>query len=215
MNRSLQVGITGGIGSGKSLVCHIFQCLGVPVYDADSQARKLMTSDIVLIAQIKMEFGIAAYQPDGSLDRNYLSKCTFGHPDRLHTLNSLVHPRVAEDYQQWARAHANHSYVLREAALLYEAGSYTSVDKMIVVTAPEKIRVERVIARDLHRTQDDIRAIMKNQWPEEEKLKRADYVIYNDDLHPVMPQVLHLHQLFLSLKSGEKSGSFQAINPAN
>ena len=195
MYRPLQVGITGGIGAGKSLVCRIFQCLGVLVYDADSRAKDLMATDAILVEQIKKEFSQLAYRPDGTLDRVYLSKVTFGYQERLEKLNNLVHPRVAFDYQKWWRAHQNSKYLLKEAALLYEAGSYKTVDKIIVVTAPESIRISRIMARDPHRSQEDIKAIMKSQWPEAEKLKRADYVVYNDQ-RMLIPQVLHLHSEF-------------------
>ncbi len=196
--RPLQVGITGGIGAGKSLVCKIFRCLGVPVYDADSRAKKLMTTDKVLIEQIKKEFGHLAYSQDGALDRVYLSRVAFENPQSLAKLNNLVHPRVGVDYQAWCMAHQGAKYLLREAALLYEAGSYKSVDKMIVVTAPESIRISRILARDPHRSQKDIEAIMKSQWPEEKKLNRANFVIHNDDQHMIIPQVLNLHSEFIS-----------------
>ena len=196
MDHPLQVGITGGIGSGKSLVSRIFKCLGVPVYDADSRAKNLMTTDGILIKQIKKEFGNLSYRNDGSLDRSYLGKETFGHQERLEKLNSLVHPRVANDYQQWVMTQENQRYVLREAALLYEVGVYKSIDKMIVVSSPEAIRMKRILARDPHRTEEDIKIIMMNQWPEEEKLKRADFIIYNDDQQLIIPQVLRLHAQF-------------------
>lgn len=198
MNAPLEVGITGGIGSGKTLICRIFQCLGVPVYDADTRAKNLMTTDGILVGQIKEEFGNLSYRTDGSLDRAYLSKAAFEHPGLLEKLNRLVHPRVALDYSRWVESHQGHKYLLREAALLYEAGGYSSMGKMIVVSAPEDIRMKRVRARDPQRTEEDIKTIMKNQWPEEEKLKRADYIVYNDDRCLVIPQVLSLHTKFVS-----------------
>lgn len=198
MDRPLQVGITGGIGTGKSLVSRIFNCLGTPVYDADSRAKNLMTTDGILIEQIKKEFGNLSYRDDGSLDRSFLSQATFGYPEKLKKLNSFVHPRVASDYQQWVAAHGKQKYVLREAALLYETGAYASIDKMIVVSSPEKIRIRRIMERDPQRTEEEIRTIMKNQWPEEEKMKRADYIIYNDDQHMIIPQVLRLHTQFVN-----------------
>jgi dephospho-CoA kinase len=197
MQSPLQVGITGGIGSGKSLVCRIFKCFGVPVYDADSQAKNLMTSDPVLVKQIKAEFGEKAYHNDGSLDRKFISKATFGNPKKLAVLNGLVHPRVAEGYKLWLSHHQRSGYVLREAALLYEVGADRFIDRMIVVSAPEQLRINRVLARDTHRNRTDIQSIIKNQWPEEDKLKRADHIIYNDDEHMVIPQVLRLHENFM------------------
>ena len=198
MNHPLQVGITGGIGSGKSIVCRVFQCLDVPIYDADSRAKNLMTTDGILVEQITKEFGILSYHPDGSLNREYLSKTAFNNPEHLKTLNGLVHPRVALDYKQWVKTFGEKPYVIREAALLFEAGVYSSMGTIIVVQAPESLRIKRVKTRDPHRTEEEIKAIIKNQWPEEEKMKRADEIIYNDDKHMIIPQVLALHQKFIS-----------------
>lgn len=198
MRKPLQVGITGGIGSGKSLVCRIFQCLGISVYDADSRAKSLMTTDGILVSQIRQEFGDLAYHADGSLNRKYLGETVFNDPDKLELLNKLVHPRVGEDYRQWLKENSREVYVLKEAALMFEAGSYKALDKIIVVYAPEDIKVSRVLGRDLHRSEKDVRAIIKNQMPDEAKLKRADHIIFNDDSQLVIPQVLSLHQLFLS-----------------
>jgi dephospho-CoA kinase len=192
----LQIGITGGIGSGKSLVCKIFACLGVPVYDADSHAKELMTTDGILVSDIKKEFGVLSYSVDGGLNREYLSKQVFNDPERLRTLNRLVHPRVGVDFRKWVDRKKRHPYVLKEAALLYEAGSYESLDKIIVVYANEALRVQRVLKRDPHRTADQVMAIIKNQMPEEEKLERADFTILNDESTLLIPQVLSLHQRF-------------------
>lgn len=196
MNRPMQIGITGGVGSGKSLVCRIFSCLGVSVYDADSRAKSVMTTDGILVMQIKKEFGGLSYQADGSLNRNYLAETVFNNPDRLEVLNKLVHPRVAEDYLNWLDKHKEESYILKEAALLYESGSYAMLDNVIVVHAPEAIRIARVRQRDPHRSEQGIKGIIKNQMDEETKLKRADFVILNDESRLVIPQVLELHRLF-------------------
>lgn len=198
MRKPLQVGITGGIGSGKSLVCRIFQCLGISVYDADSRAKSLMTTDGILVSQIRQEFGDLAYHADGSLNRKYLGETVFNDPDKLESLNNLVHPRVGEDYRQWLKENSSEVYVLKEAALMFEAGSYKALDKIIVVYAPEDIKVSRVLSRDLHRSEKDIRSIIKSQMPDEAKLKRADHIIFNDDSQLVIPQVLSLHEQFLS-----------------
>ncbi len=198
MNTPLQIGITGGIGSGKSLICKIFKCLGVPVYDADSHAKELMTTDGILVSDIKKEFGVLSYNVDGGLNREYLSKQVFNDPERLKTLNSLVHPRVGVDFERWTSERRDYPYVLKEAALLYESGSYESLDKVIVVYANEALRIQRVLKRDPHRTADQVRAIIKNQMPEEEKLKRADFTIRNDETTLVVPQVVSLHNRFNS-----------------
>lgn len=198
----LQIGITGGIGSGKSLVCRIFQQLGAPVYDADSHAKGLMTTDGILVSQIKKEFGDLAYHPDGSLNRSYLGQYVFLDEERLQKLNSLVHPRVAVDYQLWLRQHSRVPYVLKEAALLFESGSYKTLDKIVVVSAPLEIRQKRVLQRDAHRTVDQFNGIVEKQMSEEEKLKRADYIIINDDKTLVIPQVLKLHDQFITGATG-------------
>lgn len=190
----LQVGVTGGIGSGKSLVCRIFNILGVSVYDADSRAKKVMTTDGILVSGIKKEFGVLSYNPEGNLNRKYLSETVFHDPEKLARLNQLVHPRVAEDYRQWARDKSGKCYVIKEAALLFEAYSHLSLDKIIVVHAPERIRIKRVLKRDRERTENQVKEIMARQMPEEEKLKRADFVIWNDDTKLVIPQVLQIHE---------------------
>lgn len=193
MRAPKQIGITGGIGTGKSLVCRIFQCFGVPVYDADSHAKELMTTDGILISNIKKEFGELSYNTDGSLNRNYLSLRVFNDAEQLRKLNLLVHPRVAIDYKRWVENKVGAQYVLKEAALLFEAGSNRQLDKVIVVTAPESLRIKRVLKRDRHRTEAQIRSIVENQMPEEEKVKRADFIVSNDEKVLLIPQVVELH----------------------
>jgi len=193
----LQIGITGGIGSGKSLICKIFHCLGIPVYDADSHAKELMTTDGILLSKIKKEFGELSFNTDGSLNRNYLSSAVFNDVEKLKKLNSLVHPRVGEDYSRWVEQKRTYPYVLKEAALLFEASSNQFLDKVIVVYAPVTLRIQRVLKRDPHRTEDQVRAIVENQLPEEEKMKRADFILVNDEKVLLIPQVLELHARFL------------------
>ncbi len=200
MHQPIQIGITGGIGSGKSLICRIFHVLGVPVYDADSRAKKLMTTDGILVDQIKKEFGTLSYDEKGELNRELLAKTVFNHPDKLARLNALVHPRVAEDYNQWISEQSGANYCLKEAALLFEAGSYQLLDKILVVVASDELRVKRVLQRDPHRNKADVERIIKNQMPQEEKIRRADYVIKNDETELVVPQVVKLHEWFNSMK---------------
>lgn len=197
--RPLQIGITGGIGSGKSMVCKIFGCLGIPVYDADSRAKSIMTTDGILVEQIKKEFGNLAYDAEGVLNRSYLSSAVFGNAEKLKKLNDLVHPRVALDGDQWTAEQMGKKYLVREAALLFESGSYKKMDKIIVVTAPEPLRVKRVLARDKQRTEEEVLKIIRNQLNEEEKVKRADFVVTNDETELLVPQVINLHQKFLML----------------
>jgi dephospho-CoA kinase len=194
----MQIGITGGIGVGKSMVCKIFETLGIPIYDADSRAKTIMTTDGILVEQIKIEFGNLSYHSDGTLNRTYLAETVFSNALQLGRLNALVHPRVGIDYRQWYLAqHA--TYVIREAALLYESGAYATCDKVIVVVAPLELRINRVLSRDTHRTRKQVEEIIAKQLPEENKIGRADYIIYNNDTQPLLPQVLQLHQQFLTL----------------
>ncbi|MFM7429287.1 MAG: dephospho-CoA kinase [Flammeovirgaceae bacterium] len=197
--RPLQIGITGGIGSGKSMVCKIFGCLGIPVYDADSRAKSIMTTDGILVEQIKKEFGNLSYDADAGLNRSFLSSAVFGNAEKLKKLNELVHPRVALDGDQWTAEQIGKKYVVREAALLFESGSYKKMDKIIVVTAPEPLRVKRVLVRDKQRTEDEVLKIIRNQMKEEEKVKKADFVLRNDETELLVPQVINLHQKFLML----------------
>ena len=196
MKKPLQIGITGGIGSGKSIVCRIFKVLDVPVYDADSRAKSLMTTDGIVISQIKKEFGVLSFHADGSLNREYLAEA-FKDAEKLKVLNNLVHPRVAQNYEQWVQEQTS-VYVLKEAALLFEAKSNLSLDKIIVVSAPERLRIKRVVQRDPHRNEQQVLDIMRNQLTDEEKVKLADFVITNDESQLVTPQVLKLHEKFTS-----------------
>lgn len=198
--KPLQIGITGGIGSGKSIVCKVFHSLGSPVYDADSRAKRVMTTDGILISQIKKEFGELSYHPDGTLNRGFLAKEVFQNPSRLKVLNELVHPRVAVDYENWRSEHLNFPYVIKEAALLFESGSYRLLDCVIVITAPEALRIKRVLKRDKGRTVEQIKNIITQQWPEEEKIKKANDIITNDETKLVIPAVLRLHALFVQGK---------------
>lgn len=198
MRNPLQVGITGGIGAGKSLVCRIFHCLGIPVYDADGHAKELMTTDVILVTNIKKEFGELSYNTDGSLNREYLSSTVFSEHEKLKKLNELVHPRVGEDYRRWVERNGNCHYLVKEAALLFEAGSDKLLDRVVVVHAPEVLRIQRVLARDPQRSEDQVRAIINNQMSEEEKMERADFIIRNDEQALVIPQVVKLHNEFLS-----------------
>ena len=193
-----QVGITGGIGAGKSLVCKIFECLGVPIYDADSHAKALMTTDGILITNIQKEFGHLSYDEDGTLNRKYLGETVFNDPLKLEKLNYLVHPRVMEDYSQWIQEHLLHDYILKEAALLFETDSYKELDKIIVVHAPEALRIKRVLLRDANRTEKMVRQIISNQIAEGEKLNRGDFILYNDENQLLIPQILTLHHRFIT-----------------
>ena len=160
-----------------------------------------MTTDGILISNIKKEFGKLSFDSTGNLNRNYLSKVVFNDEEKLSKLNSLVHPRVAVDYKSWVERHKDNPYVLKEAALLFEANSAQSLDKIIVVNAPEALRIQRVLKRDPQRNEEQVRAIIGKQMAEEEKIKRADFVVVNDEKELLIPQIMELHNRFLSALS--------------
>lgn len=188
------IGITGGIGSGKTTVCEVFAELGVPVYFADERAKHLMVEDAELMSSIREAFGEQAYA-NGKLNRPYLAQVVFSSDQALKKLNGLVHPAVARDFLNWATAHRDHAYIVKEAAILFESGAYRAVDWTVLVTAPEKVRIARVMKRD-GATELEVRSRMDNQWPEERKAQMADHVIANDGHEPLLPAVLGLHLLF-------------------
>ena len=157
-----------------------------------------MITDPVLIEEIKKEFGMQAFFPDGKINRDLIAQKVFDAPEQLEKLNHLVHPRVQLDYTQWLERHRNESYVIKEAALIFEAGTSPGLNTIIVVSAPEALRLKRVLLRDSHRTEKDVIKIFHNQMTEEEKLKRADAVIVNDESRLVIPQVLELHKRFIA-----------------
>lgn len=201
----LQIGITGGIGSGKSTVAGIFHCLGIPIYDADSHAKALMTTDGNLKESIKKEFGTLSFTDQGQLNRSYLAKEVFPNPGKLLRLNQLVHPSVAEDYRKWVTHQQSLGvpYVIKEAALLYDSGSNTFLNKIVIVTAPDQVRKDRVKQRD-RRSDQEIEEIMKRQMPQEELIKKGDFIITNDGAQLLIPQVLQLHHQFLSLEKNKE-----------
>ena len=196
----LKLGITGGIGSGKTTVCQIFEKLGVPVYYADQRAKELMEDDPQLRAEIKQEFGNDVYDAEGKLDRKKLAEIVFNNEEKLLKLNSMVHPAVFRDNQSWNEvlAKKGYPYTIKEAALLVETGSYRTLDKLIVVSAPEEDRIKRVMARD-GSTQEQVVARIKAQMPEEQKVKYADYIIFNDRIMDLVPEVTKIHIDLLNL----------------
>ncbi|MRG45636.1 dephospho-CoA kinase [Chitinophaga sp. SYP-B3965] len=188
------IGITGGIGSGKSTVARIFGLLGIPVYSADDAAKEIMVKDQLLIGQIKDHFGAEAYLPDGSLNRKFISNIVFNDKSQLEKLNSIVHPATIRDSEAWAQRQRS-PYVIKEAALLFETESFHHVDKVIGVYAPESLRILRVMKRD-GVSRNDVLARMHKQIDDRIKMKLSDHVIYNDEQQMVIPQVLALHKLF-------------------
>ncbi|MGJ1408770.1 dephospho-CoA kinase [Sphingobacterium thalpophilum] len=190
----LKIGITGGIGSGKTFICRLFQMLGVPVYNADEEAKKLMNTDSRIREKLVAQFGQAVYK-DGQLDRAFLARVVFSDAQKLQILNSIVHPIVIQEAKDWA-ARQKTRYSLKEAALLFESGSYKELDYTILVTAPLDLRVQRVMHRD-GMTEQQVRERISKQLSDEEKLQLTDFVIVNNGITPLLPQVWTLHQKFL------------------
>lgn len=199
----LQIGITGGIGSGKTTICKIFETLDIPVYYADDRAKWLMANDPDLKKKIEEKFGEEAYTKEGKLNRSYLADRVFGDSESLRALNELVHPAVGRDAQQWHESQGNVPYTLKEAALIFESGSFRHLDKVIVVYAPREMRLQRVMRRD-GSPREAIEARMDKQMPEEEKIERADFVIYNDGRASLVRQVWEIHLQLVKLATDRK-----------
>jgi dephospho-CoA kinase len=192
----LKIGITGGIGSGKTTVCSIFEQLGIAVYNSDIRARVLMQTNQELIAALKTHFGDDIYGEYNMLDTEKMSERVFSDPLQLQQLNVLVHPVVLSDFSKWCLAKAALPYVLMESALIFEANIRPLLDKVITVYTPPTLRMERLLKKT-ELTESQIRLRMQNQMDDEEKKKLSDFVILNDDKHSLIEQVLSLHNGFL------------------
>jgi dephospho-CoA kinase len=192
----LRVGITGGIGSGKSTVSRIFEVLGIPVYYADAAARRLMNGDASLREAIVQEFGSEAYQ-GYELNRAFIANVVFNNPEKLARLNAITHPATIRDAEIWMQQQKAR-YVLKEAALIFESGSAAGLDYVIGVFAPEALRIQRVMQRD-GISREQVKQRMDRQIEETVKMKLCDFVIRNDEQEMLIPQVLKLHEYLDSL----------------
>lgn len=189
----LRAGITGGIGSGKTTVCRIFETLGVPVYYADDEARGLYVNSPELKQEIIASFGEQAYLPDGNINKSYLRELAFGNPETGRLLNAIVHPHVFRHYEAWCEQHADHDYTLKEAAILFESGSYQRLHTVIGVAAPLETRILRTMERD-GISREAVLERINRQMPQDELLKRCRFIINNDGEHSLISQVLNLHR---------------------
>jgi dephospho-CoA kinase len=194
----LKVGLTGGIGSGKSTVARIFETLGIPVYYADAAAKRLMNEDVDLRQAIIDHFGEQAYR-GAELDRTFIAAHVFGDKEKLKILNGLTHPVTIRDSEEWMSKQTT-PYAVKEAALIFESGSEKNLDYVIGVSASEELRISRAMKRD-DINLDKVKERMAGQLNEEEKMMRCDFVINNDEVHPLIPQVLKLHDQLTSLAS--------------
>ncbi|MEO6849713.1 MAG: dephospho-CoA kinase [Mucilaginibacter sp.] len=196
----LKIGITGNIGSGKTTVSKIFEVLDIPVFYADDAAKIVMVTDPILIDGLISAFGKDSYFEDGSLNRKHIAGIVFNDEAQLAKLNALVHPAVFRAFDAWVAQIGDVPYVLKEAALLFESSSYKMCDHTIMVTAPLELRIARVMQRD-GLTREEIISRDARQFPEEKKVKLADYIIPNDDTELLIPQVMKLHEQFLSIST--------------
>lgn len=178
MKKPKIIGLTGGIGSGKTTVAKIFESLGVPIYIADVEAKKLMESEFI-IRKIEEEFGSSVIS-NHQIDRMVLAKIVFDSPEKLKKLNEIVHPAVAKDFESWVAKHLDHPFVIKETAILFEMGGDKFCDKTILVTAPKEIRIDRVMKRD-RVTETEVLKRMNQQWSDDRKLNLADFIINNID----------------------------------
>ena len=186
----ITAGVTGGIGSGKTTVCKILEVFGVPVYYADVRAKQLYAESSTVKRKVKELFGDDIYV-SGELNRAEVAKRIFNDKELLQKLNAIVHPAVEEDFKEWAEKHKNAPFVVKEAAILFENGGYKKLDFNILLTAPEDLRIKRVVKRD-GIPEEQVKARIRNQWPDEKKIPLADFVIKCDEEHLVIPQVLHV-----------------------
>jgi dephospho-CoA kinase len=191
----LKAGLTGNIGSGKTIVAGIFSQLGVPVFYADLEARKLFDNSNVKSA-IKSLFGEAVFSNSGEVIRGLVAEIVFADKKLLEELNKIIHPAVRENYRNWCIENSRAAYTIYEAAILFESGHYKEMDKIICVTAPEEMRIKRVMERD-GVTREEVKRRMANQWDEARKTELADFVIRNDETKSVIQQVLEVHKVLV------------------
>lgn len=189
--KPIQLGITGGIGSGKSVVCAILQTLGFPVFNSDLEARLLLSNNPKVVKNVKQLLGDSAYLSDGQPDRKYIAGRIFQNEDLLNQLNSILHPEVRATYHSWVANLQHHRLVVKEAAIMFESGAWVDLDHIAAVVAPLPLRVKRIMQRD-RKTESEIMLVVNRQMAESELIKRSSRIIINDDQQLLMPQILKM-----------------------
>ena len=192
----MKIGVTGGIGSGKTSVCKVFNVLGIPVFSADKDARKIMDSDEDIIDKVKIIAGEDVYST-GTLDRMELARLIFNNKNLLKEINRVVHPVVFDHFKIWVKS-VSAPYVIMEAAILIESGASELVDRIVTIVAPVEERIERVVRRN-NLTREQVLERINNQMADEEKVRLSDYVIYNSEHEMIIPSILKIHEEILSL----------------
>ncbi len=191
-----RIGLTGGIGSGKTTVARIFKLLDVPVYNADERGKLLTDSDPDIKTAIFTQFGETVFFENGQLNRPALASIVFSNPEALQSLNSIIHPAVAHDFEQWCKQQKA-AFILKEAAILFEHHLEKYLDGVIVVEAPDELRIQRVMKRN-QVSEIDVRARMNQQWPQEEIVRLGQWIIHNDNQHLLIPQVIEIYTKILA-----------------
>ena len=190
----IKIGLTGGIGSGKSTVARIFGVLGIPVYNADDAAKRVMQEDSEVRANVIRHFGAESYTAEGLLNRSFIASQVFSNKEKLELLNSITHPATIADSEKWMKQQTT-AYAVKEAALLFESGSAGSLDYIIGVYAPAALRIHRTMKRD-QVSREEVQQRMNRQIDENMKMKLCDFVVVNDEQQLLVPQVVQLHQRF-------------------
>ena len=194
--KPFQLGITGGIGSGKSVVCRVLSVMGIPVFNADGVSKEILEKDKQVISLVKELTGPLSYLPSGKPDKKHIASVVFNDPIKLEALNKILHPAVQSLYDQWVEQNFKHPVVAKEAAIMFESGSNKGMDAIVAVTAPVELRIWRVMSRD-NKSSEEINKIISRQMDEILIVQKSNFIILNDDQHMVLPQII---QILNSLK---------------
>jgi dephospho-CoA kinase len=194
----LKVGITGGIGCGKTTVCKVFELLDVPVYYADDEAKKILDSNEDVKKDILKTFGNDVLTDTGIVDKKKLASLVFNNQEQLEKLNSIIHPAVREHFVNWIKNNSSQKYILKEAAILFESGAYKLVDKVIAVIAPIELKINRAMQRDKI-SREQVLQRMSNQSKDRDIIKRSQFLIQNDEQQLLIPQIISVHNQLLEL----------------
>jgi len=193
------VGLTGGIGSGKTTVAQLFSILDIPIYSADDRAKRILGTDMEVQDKVKVIFGANSIV-NGVVNRKLIAKASFGNKEKLERLNAVIHPAVAEDFANWKKENEQAEYLIKEAAILFESGSYVGCDKIILVCSPLETRIERVMKRD-SASRVEVESRISNQWPEDKKRFLSDYIVLNDEKSSLIKQAVEIHEKILNENS--------------